>query len=69
MRRRWLAMAVVLALAVSVAAPGTAAADPPTDALRRINAYRVDGGVPPLRLEARLTRLALDHARDMVKRQ
>jgi uncharacterized protein YkwD len=61
------AFAVFTAVLAFAAVP--VAADPPGDALRQINAYRVARGVPPLRLEARLTQLARDHARDMVKRQ
>ena len=65
MRRCW----PVLAAFAALAAAAPVAADPPADALRRINAYRVEIGAPPLRMEARLTQLARGHARDMVKRQ
>jgi len=74
MRRLGLAAALILpgamaAVAGAAAQTANSPADPSADALRAINAARVENGLRPLRMEARLTRLARDHARDMVKRR
>ncbi len=65
MRRCWLVFVACAALAL----PWNAAADPSGDALRKINAYRVEVGLRPLRMEGRLSQLARGHAQDMMKRQ
>lgn len=59
---------------VCVAATGLAgqaafATDKPADALARINAFRIEHDLTPLRMEARLATMARDQARDMVEKQ
>ena len=64
---RWL-FGVVFASAV-LTGHAAFSADNPADALARINAFRVEHDLKPLRMEARLAIMARDQARDMVEKQ
>jgi uncharacterized protein YkwD len=60
--------AIILVLAMLLAPPA-GAADPAMQQamLAEVNAIRARAGRPPLTLDARLSRAALDHSRDMLE--
>ncbi|MDA0663374.1 MAG: CAP domain-containing protein [Proteobacteria bacterium] len=64
---RW-RIGVIAAVAV-LAGHAAFAADQPADALARINAFRIEHDLKPLRMEARLAIMARDQARDMIEKQ
>lgn len=64
---RWL-VGVIIVVA-GLAGPAAIAADITADALDRINAFRMEHDLKPLRMEARLAVMARDQAREMVEKQ
>lgn len=68
MLRRWLVRPLLVALALAVAAPAPAVADPAQSVLASINAVRAKAGCGPLKFNMALMAAAQTHARNMAEK-